>query len=490
MRGLIGRLSMVFFLFYSGCMIEGSDDFSLILSQIEEINLVIGDTLIFQKNANGTLDYKVSYLDKNGDEIDFGSAIKPKLYLDEELVNDFTLDLNRVAEYEIYLALKTLSTIQSNKIKVRVVNPLDFIKSFTLSLSDSTNNVYALSGKSSYDFNYSIKDEDGLELDIEPSLFVAGIETQKFKDVVINEPGSIPVYAEIFGLKSNVISIQSREDITYPTVRIPVIFHILPNSNSVTLNRLSAKIIDLNKAFDNSYLLGDSDPKHQSAVSSNIEFYLAETDPMDNQLQEIGINRLSNGASLIVYPPNNDEVRFLFDNMWDPTNYLNLFITDIQGAGGFAYYPVLEDFQLDGMLTVPTGIQLNYPYVGVVGKESINIPNNVYTLAHEVGHMLGLPHSFNTTNIDCTNFDFCLDTEEHGLSSIPNSMLSIDCEGKLVLPTDFMDYKGFSNSFTFDQRERMRRVLDYNPFLPTARNGARLGPFVKGRIDFSVKPVE
>lgn len=478
------------FLCYSSCLVEGTDNVSLVLSQVQEIVLVSGDTLLFQKDRKETLDYEVKYLDKNGVEVAIGNTIKPKLYLNGEQVSELTFDLNTVDEYDIYLALKTSSIIQSNTLKVKVINPVSLIKSITLSLSDSTNNLYAISGKSRYNFKYSIIGKDDTELGITSSLFLDGKKLQGFNDVLIDRVGEIPVYAEAYGIKSNVISIRSRQDIAYPKVRMPIIFHVFPNSKTVTLNQIKRTILDLNRVFDGTYLVNNSHRKHQSSVSVNIEFYLAETDPMNKPLEELGINRLSKGSDQIDYPINNEEVKFLFDGMWDPTKYLNIYVSDISGAGGFAYFPVLNDFHLTGVGTVLSDSQLYYPYVGVVTKEAITTSDDVSTLAHEIGHMLGLFHSFvSEDDEDCANLDYSLDTEDHVLDSYPNSHLSIDCEDKLVLPTDFMDYKGYRNSFTFDQRERMRRVLEYNPFLPTSKNNSRTKPYTRGKLDYSVKPI-
>lgn len=292
--------------------------------------------------------------------------------------------------------------------------------------------------------------------------------------------------------KSNTLIINSRSDISYSKVRIPLIFHILPNYSqveTVSEQQLKNKIVLLNQAFSNTYLRTTTNKRSSSAVNVGIEFYLAETSFEGTPLTEKGIHRLADNRAVITWPPINTDVNFLFNQMWDPTQYLNVFVSKIEGAGGFAYPPRLENFSLPGIGRVPSGSTLNSPYVAVIGVGITN--QDIFLLAHEIGHMLGLYHSHRENGNSCSSdVDYCADTDGMILDRFIVQFFNENCQNQKITDYDFMSYAGFKNSFTFDQRERIRRVLEHNPFLPVQGLGARIMSFKKGNLDYSIKPVQ
>lgn len=386
-----------------------------------------------------------------------------------------------------------VGNISSNSIEIEVINPFNFIKSIELSFSDSTNNPFAVAGRARYDFRYKILGLDNSEINLKAELRIQDVKQQGFENILINSSGLLKAEVVAYGKKSNVLEINSRSDISYPKFRIPLIFHILPNYSqieSISEQQLQNKINLLNQAFSDTYLRTTTDKRSSSAVNVGIEFYLAENSINGSQLTEKGMHRLANDLSAINYPLKINDLTFLYDQMWDPTQYLNVFVTKIDGAGGFAFPPILENFSLPGVSSWPAGsTPFNYPYVAVIG---VGITNpDIFLLAHEIGHMLGLYHSHRENGNSCTeDVDYCEDTDGMILDRFIVEYFNENCQNQKITDYDFMSYAGFKNSFTFDQRERMRRVLEHNSFLPVQGAGARLKSFKKGVLDYSIKPIQ
>ncbi|MFA6832963.1 MAG: M43 family zinc metalloprotease, partial [Bacteroidaceae bacterium] len=114
------------------------------------------------------------------------------------------------------------------------------------------------------------------------------------------------------------------------------------------------------------------------------------------------------------------------------------------------------------------------------------------TLAHELGHYLGLHHPFSedekgNLTTSCINSDYCDDTPSYDraayekvlmllLASQPDSIpipmkeaaTRESCEtSKEFVGRNIMDYEVcYSDQFTSDQRTRIRHVLAYSPLIP------------------------
>lgn len=123
---------------------------------------------------------------------------------------------------------------------------------------------------------------------------------------------------------------------------------------------------------------------------------------------------------------------------------------------------------------------------------NLNTADVVVTMAHELGHYLGLYHAFTEHEQDgsyqpvdsCGDTDYCKDTPPYnrieynnylesliGNNNNPNTtqmMLSRNsCDGKTFESDNIMDYSltmGFQ--ITADQKKRIRNVLYYSPLIP------------------------
>lgn len=388
----------------------------------------------------------------------------------------------------------TVGQVFSNSIDFEVFDPMTYIKRIDLLLDERTRNNYAVAGSSELDFSYQVIGMDDAILPIPASLVVDGQNQNSFKNVPINKAGIVNVHAEISGKKSNAIQIISRQNKVLPKIRIPIIFHVLDNLNKgISRATVEFEIEKLNLAFANEFFpsLGRS----SNSVNLFMEFYLADRDESGNLLQESGINRISSGGQ--TFSLSSNEANYLFQRMWDPRKYVNVFVGRMDSPFGYAYYPVVKDIDLPGMSRIFDDYVLTYPYVTVISDNAMGLPNNS-TLAHEIGHMLALLHPFeqNSNGFECIDGDYCPDTETYLIDATNSPFVSPsnivqNCQQQTFFSVNIMDYVDRRNSFTFDQRERMRTAAIYSPFFAKEANfnNSRLRPFEKGPLDHSIKPI-
>ncbi len=299
--------------------------------------------------------------------------------------------------------------------------------------------------------------------------------------------------------------------------QLPVVFHVLygnpsDKNQNVAKDRITEIIKACNKLYNNS---------NGKSVNMNLEFILATKDPKGRTLSEPGINRV------LWSSPKMDCEEFMKSNntnlIWDTDQYINIMLytftkDNILGISHLPYtvapdeYPGLN--QLKGM---PTHQSLHYPHCVSINNTYINIgpsrEGEVYyttdvvaTLAHELGHYLGLYHAFSQDkngNTDlCKDTDYCEDTPTYNrkeytewldqymagkrltLADMPKLTKRTDCiRHTTVTPDNVMDYEiSYVNRFTPDQRSRIRYVLSHSPLIP--------GPKVSGRSTRAMAPTE
>lgn len=316
--------------------------------------------------------------------------------------------------------------------------------------------------------------------------------------------------------------------------RLPMVVHVLYTNASdtkqnIAQDRILATIKEVNELYAKSNI--------------NVEFYPASIDPSGNVMAEPGIDRVR-WVSQTINPIDlmSEEDNEYLHLLWDPNKYVNvmLYQFSIPNILGIATFPLApEQYPLDGLDLVKfsplqvsdlkklRGVSINStwfdnqdganafgPYVSadlLARQTSI-----ATTLAHELGHYLGLRHVFSEgPDGSCVDTDYCEDTPSYNkhrdYDSFVAEMMSDarynpnfknefrwqslfereTCSGQRFEAHNIMDYSYcYMDQFTPQQKLRMRHVLGYSPFIPGPKlsvlPGVRALPIAPADIPHSI----
>ena len=294
--------------------------------------------------------------------------------------------------------------------------------------------------------------------------------------------------------------------------QLPVIFHVLyQNENDIKEDHLKDVLVRTNHFYQS----------EKCGIDINLEFVLATKDKNGTTLPEPGVERVPFNELPI------DCEKFMRDNtgqytslLWEPTEYINIMVypfTDSQILGISTFPYSLKDFLLEGTqqvsaswitlenLSFPYCISINSSYIYEQSTdERINQNDAAITLAHELGHYLGLRHVFSeggTTSM-CTDTDYCKDTPSYNRSEYEQWLNNLDKQKKYQLKDlakryscekgeyeahNIMDYAYcFYNEITLEQRKRIRHILNYSPLIPGPKESRIDTRGVQGRLNLPI----
>lgn len=283
--------------------------------------------------------------------------------------------------------------------------------------------------------------------------------------------------------------------------RLPVVFHVLyKSSTSKQQNIVKGHLATLIEGVNQVYA--------QCGAELGLEFVMATHDPEGNLLEEPGVDRQKVNEATInssFFMGYGREPKKYCEYMWDPNRYINIFTYTFENHGilGISHFPyVVKPHAMEGLteleydadwseLPWPQCVSINNEYV-YSHEDYYTITDVVNTLAHELGHFLGLRHAFSedpeTYDHDvCVDSDFCTDTPTYNKAAYDKFMQACmqsggivddnekqlllmreDCEtGTDFRSTNIMDYAySDANRFTPQQAARIRYVLEHSPYIP------------------------
>lgn len=371
------------------------------------------------------------------------------------------------------------------------------IEKVELDFSTETRDQFAIAGNGSKSFKVKVfgskgeitGSEDSILKNLE--LIVEGEKFLRLDSIPITKSGELDVQAFVFSVPSNVLKVISREDTMFPLREMQLVFHVFSDGPKLTPAQIQDQLTKTNLAFGNG--VESSFNRNINSVDNFFKFKLAENDPDGNPLPITGYNVIEIPEGYSAEDDFYEYYYLKFEEMWDPNRYINIFVENIYGGrtSGYAYLPEMPDNSIPGLIVNETQV-FNFPYA-ISLDYTIAIVNSKptpYTLAHELGHFLGLFHTFD----NCQLGDYIEDTLPHVLMgnqapSMSNNRNS--CSNESFTSTNFMDNLGEHDHFTFDQRERMRSVYEKALFFPREENLAsgRREPLKKGELNPNAKPI-
>lgn len=256
------------------------------------------------------------------------------------------------------------------------------------------------------------------------------------------------------------------------TYKIPVVVHIIHSGEPVgegfnySTERIESQINTLNEDFRRK----EGTPGfnlHPDGEDSQIEFVLAQVDPVGNPTS--GIVRVD--RNLVQIPLGITDFITLCSkySYWDPEKYLNIWCMDVGHHGiytGKSSFPVssLNGLPMQHDDTSGDGIFINAINFGQ-GENTVPDLDMGRTLTHEMGHFLGLLHTFGPA-ASCDYSDYCEDTPPTIFATHGCPLEKpLSCDGRPVMIENYMDYSSdrCMNIFTRDQVARMHIVLENSP---------------------------
>ena len=227
-------------------------------------------------------------------------------------------------------------------------------------------------------------------------------------------------------MRQNLINYQQEnKGIIYknqPTITIPVVVHVVHRTQDAigaNTNISNAQIEDQLRILNEDYSKTNPEfpnPPRNTFVSyagnPELQFCLATIDPNGNST--IGITRTSTSKTSWDADTESNDMKQVssggIDN-WDPLRYLNIWVCNLSNAGGgqtlgYAYLPGLQGSNSQSW---KDGLVVDYQYFGSVGSASSWADGR--TTTHEIGHYLGLNHTFCEETDAQGEYTICCDND-------------------------------------------------------------------------------
>ncbi|MGY8989922.1 MAG: zinc-dependent metalloprotease [Flavobacteriales bacterium] len=182
---------------------------------------------------------------------------------------------------------------------------------------------------------------------------------------------------------------------TKATITIPVVIHIvhraqdnIGNNTNISNAQIEDQLIILNEDYS----------------KTNLKFCLATTDPSGNSTN--GITRTSTTKSSFDADTESNDMKQNITSgkdSWDPLRYMNIWVCNLSNSSGggqtlgYAYLPGLQN----SSQSWKDGLVVDYKFFGTI--ENASSSSDGRTPTHEIGHYLGLSHTFCESGGCCDN---------------------------------------------------------------------------------------
>ncbi|MFT6020285.1 MAG: gliding motility-associated-like protein [Flavobacteriales bacterium] len=227
-------------------------------------------------------------------------------------------------------------------------------------------------------------------------------------------------------------------------VTLPVVVHVIHNNGPE--NIADAEILEsfdfLNNAFAN-----ENPYDTNTGVNTTIQFCLAQENPIGNPTT--GINHVV--STLTDVTIETEDLLMKDVSRWDPTRYINIWVvkeicSTAAGCGvaGYAYFPSSHGDPEDGLV--------------VESKWLGGTPGDASVLAHEMGHYLGLYHTFQG---GCGNNDCLVDGDRVCDTPPDQSTVGPPCNIDVNSCSTDVNLSDLNNPFTTDQNDMFWNYMDY-----------------------------
>jgi hypothetical protein len=376
-------------------------------------------------------------------------------------------------------------------------------------------------------------DKNNIEIPIKKGLKATiGGENINLENFTFQKTGTQKITLNTYG-KQIETSFEVRQNRTFDVVRIPIMFHFCqpsPYTHPATKQtdaqfielaveqlKNGKKIEQLNAMFRNQFTknVKEIDP---NAADTFIEFYLADKDPQGNMLKEKGINRMNFTRPYIpveapyIYDEAQRQYEITLTNelsKWNPNNYFNVVV---ENFGNWNYAGIAKMSMMDNnrksfvpqeFFSLPIinttidklawgnsntrifadhvrlqgAIKVLTESPGVDGKLAINS-----TLSHEIGHALGLQHTFGLQENcqDQVHSDGLYDTPRQISANYDTSCDGIKFSQRNLMNYMYTDTRGY---FTYDQVTVMRSRIEAAFNIPTPRNKGKNSMRLAGNVN-------
>ncbi|MCC6691229.1 MAG: hypothetical protein IT235_06810 [Bacteroidia bacterium] len=252
---------------------------------------------------------------------------------------------------------------------------------------------------------------------------------------------------------------------------IPVVFHVLHNygPENITDAQIIQAVSIINRDYNkkNADTISVRSPFNNIIANCDFEFRLARIDPKGNCTN--GIEHIQTAQTYM----GDDAAKF---SQWPRDKYMNIWVSNTLPTAGQAAY-AFQPPSVSGISSPLDGIMCLYTYVGDNGTSN---PSNSRTLTHELGHSLGLSHTWGNTNnpeVACGDDGIADTPPTQGDNPGCKNPLNFTCSKKTM-----------SKTYTFDSVNVSSGTTDPTPIIPGAVDSTILtfGSFTANNV--SVNP--